>query len=216
MPKFSTVLLDVDGTLVDSNDAHAHAWLETLAKFDHEVSFTRIRSLIGMGGDRLVETITGIPLDAKRNKKIADARSEIFRERWLKTVKPLRGARDLILRLRREGYQYALASAARTEELEPLLEIADIADLTETRTTSSDVEASKPAPDTIEAALDKILMFERSRTVMVGDTPYDARAARDASVAFIGVTSGGWPAEALAGAVAVYDGPASIASIGRL
>ena len=216
MAMFSTVLLDVDGTLVDSNEAHAHAWIETLARFGHEVAFARVRSLVGMGGDRLIEMTVGIARDDPRNKKIADARSEIFRERWMSAVRPLRGARELLLRLRHEGYQYALASAARTEELEPLLAIADIADLAETRTTSSEVGASKPAPDTIEAAMGKLLIVERSRTVMIGDTPYDARAAREANVAFIGVTTGGWPAEALAGAIAVFDGPAAIASTASL
>jgi len=210
---FSTVLLDVDGTLVDSNDAHAHAWMETLAKFDHDVSFARLRGLIGMGGDRLVETVIGIGRDDKKNKKIGEARSEIFRERWLATIKPLRGARDLVLRLRAEGYQYAIASAAREEELLPLLELADIRDLVETRTSSSDVEESKPAPDIIDATLDKLLLVERSRSVMVGDTPYDARAARDAGISFIGVTTGGWSAEALAGALGVYDGPAALARV---
>jgi len=208
---FSTVLLDVDGTLVDSNDAHAHAWVEAFAKFDHDVSFARARSLIGMGGDKLVETLTGIAPDDKHSKKLRDVRGEIFREKWLPTVRPLRGSRDLLIRLRAEGFQYAIASAAQEEELRPLLELADIADLVETKTSSSDVEESKPAPDIIEATLAKLLMVERSRTVMVGDTPYDAMAAREASVAFIGVTTGGWAPEALLGAIGVYDGPFALA-----
>jgi phosphoglycolate phosphatase-like HAD superfamily hydrolase len=206
-----TVLLDVDGTLVDSNDAHAHSWCETLARFGHDVSYARVRSLIGMGGDKLVETLTCIAPDDERSKQLRDARSDNFRDKWLATVRPLRGSRDLVLRLRGEAYQYAIASAAQTEELEPLLEIADIGDLVEIRTSSSDVAESKPAPDIIEATLAKLLLVERSRTVMVGDTPYDARAAREAGVAFIGVTTGGWAAEALAGARRVYDGPAALA-----
>lgn len=210
MARFRGVLLDVDGTLVDSNDAHAHAWCEALAKFDHEVAFSRLRSLIGMGGDRLIELVTGIGRDDKRNKKISKARTEIYLEKWIHTVKPLQGSRQLLLRLRNEGYQYALATAAKTEELEPLLEIADIADLVPTRTTSSDVEQSKPDPDIIEAALAK-LSVERAHAVMVGDTPYDVMAAKKASVAFIGTTSGGWPAEALRGAIGIVTGPADLA-----
>jgi phosphoglycolate phosphatase-like HAD superfamily hydrolase len=205
------VLLDVDGTLVDSNDAHAHAWVEALAKFGHEVTFARVRQLIGMGGDRLVEAATGLSRDSKANKRIGDARSDIFLERWLHTVRPIQGARTLVLRLRSEGYQYALASAAKTEELEPLIELADIADLVPNRTTSSDVENSKPDPDTIEAALAKLTCVERSQAVMVGDTPYDVLAARQANVAIIGVTSGGWSAEALTGAIAIATGPAELA-----
>jgi HAD superfamily hydrolase (TIGR01509 family) len=209
-PRFSAVLLDVDGTLVDSNDAHAHAWVEALAKHGHEVSFVRARQMIGMGGDRLVEEVTGIAKDSAKNKRIGDARSEIFRERWLSTVRPLRGSRELVLRLRREGYQVAIASAAKADELEPLLAIADISDLVPTRTTSSDVSESKPDPEIVDAALAR-LYAERSRTVMVGDTPYDVRATREANVAMIGVTSGGWSAEALTGAIAVYTGPWELA-----
>jgi HAD superfamily hydrolase (TIGR01509 family) len=210
MARFRGVLLDVDGTLVDSNDAHAHAWCEALAKFDHEIAFSRARSLIGTGGDRLIELVTGIGRDEKKNKKISEARTELYLEKWIHTVKPLRGSRQLLLRLRNEGYQYALATAAKTEELQPLLEIADIADIVPTRTTSSDVEQSKPDPDIVEAALAK-LPVERALAVMVGDTPYDVMAARGANVAFIGTTTGGWPAEALAGAIAVVDGPAALA-----
>jgi phosphoglycolate phosphatase-like HAD superfamily hydrolase len=215
MRRYTAVLLDVDGTLVDSNDAHAHAWVEALAKYGHEVAFSRARMLIGMGGDRLVETLTGLPRDSGKNKRIGDARSQIFRDRWLRAVRPLRGSREMVLRLRREGYQYAIASAAKSEELQPLLEIADIADLVSTRTTSSDVVESKPDPAVIEAARSK-LHAERSRTVMIGDTPYDVRATHDANIALIGVTSGGWSAEALTGAVAIYSGPWEIAQYGSL
>jgi phosphoglycolate phosphatase-like HAD superfamily hydrolase len=211
MTRFRGVLLDVDGTLVDSNDAHAHAWVEALAKFGHDVSFARARQMIGMGGDRLVEAATGLSRDTRANKRIGDARSEIFLEKWLHTVRPIQGSRALILRLLADGYQYALASAAKSNELQPLLEIADIEDLVPKRTTSSDVEHSKPDPDTIEAALAKLSSVERSQAVMVGDTPYDVLAARQANVAIIGVTCGGWPAEALKGAYAIASGPQELA-----
>lgn len=211
MRRYQVVLLDVDGTLVDSNDAHAHAWVEALAAGGHDVDFTRVRGLVGMGGDRLVETLTGLAPDSKQTKRLSERRAELFRERWLCAVRPLPGSRALVLRLRREGYAYALASAARGDELAPLLELADIADLVPTRTTSDEVHASKPDPEIIEAALAK-LYGERSRAVMIGDTLYDARAARGAGVAFIGVTSGGWSAEALAGAAYIFAGPADLAA----
>ena len=211
MARFRGVLLDVDGTLVDSNDAHAHAWVEAFAKFHYDVSFMRARRLIGMGGDRLVEEAVGLSRDSRRNKHLGDARSEIFLEKWLHTVRPIQGSRKLVLRLRADGYQFALASAAKEHELEPLLEIADIADLVETRTTSDDVEQSKPAPDTLEAALAKLHYVERTRAVMIGDTPYDVLAARAANIAIIGVTSGGWSGEALRGAVLIASGPAELA-----
>jgi HAD superfamily hydrolase (TIGR01509 family) len=188
------VLLDVDGTLVASNDAHAHAWVEVLARHGHDVAFARVRRLIGMGGDRLVEEITGLPRDSKHNRQIGGERSQVFRERWLRAVRPLPGSRALLLRLRADGLRYALASAAKSDELQPLLEPADIADLVDdaARTTSSDVDESKPSPDIVEAALAK-LAVECGRALLIGDTPYDVRAARDAGVRMIGVTSGGGP-----------------------
>ncbi|MBA3540686.1 MAG: HAD family hydrolase [Deltaproteobacteria bacterium] len=207
--RYRGVLLDVDGTLVDSNDAHAHAWVEALAAFDVEVEFSRVRGLIGMGGDKLTEQLTGLAPDSPESKKLGEHRMALFLDHWIKTVRPLVGVRPLILRLRAEGYRYAIASAARSEELTPLLEIADIADLAEVRTTSSDVENSKPAPDIVEAALAQ-LTVEPSRTVMLGDTPYDIEAARGAGVDVIGVCTGGWSTEGLAGAVAVYASPAML------
>jgi HAD superfamily hydrolase (TIGR01509 family) len=210
MRRYEAVLLDVDGTLVDSNDAHAQAWVEALAKHGHEIAVARARSLIGMGGDKLIELVTGIPAGSKDNERISHDRSELFRERWLRAVRPIVGSRELVLRLRAEGYQYAIASAAKAEELQPLLEIADIADLVPIRTTSSDVDRSKPDPDILEAAFAR-LMAERSRTVMVGDTPYDVRAGKAASIDVIAVTTGGWSVEALAGAVAVFTGPRALA-----
>ena len=210
MRRYQGVLLDVDGTLVDSNDAHAQAWVEALAKHGHEVSVPRARSLVGMGGDKLIEIVTGIPAGSRANERISSDRTQLFKQKWLHTVKPQLGARKLVLRLRADGYMMAIASAAKAEELQPLLEIADIADLVEVRTTSSDVEHSKPDPDIINAALARIAT-DRKRTVMIGDTPYDVRAARDANVDIIAVSCGGWSVEALAGAVAVFGGPADLA-----
>lgn len=210
MRRYEAVLLDVDGTLVDSNDAHAQAWVEALGNHGYDLALSRARMLIGMGGDKLIELVTGIPAGSKRNAQISHDRSELFREKWLRAVRPLVGSRELVLRLRAEGYKYAIASAAKDEELGPLLEIADIADLVPVRTTSSDVDRSKPDPDIIEAAFGR-LMAERSRTVMVGDTPYDVRAGKAASIDVIAVTTGGWSVEALAGAAFVFTGPRALA-----
>ncbi len=209
MRRYQAVLLDVDGTLVDSNDAHALSWVEVFAEFGYELAYPRARRMIGMGGDRVIETVTEEPKDSRKSQRIAEARSTLFHERWLRTVKPLVGARELVLRLRAEGYQYAIASAAKATELGALLEIADITDLCSLCSTSSDVSESKPDPETVEAAL-ALVGVERSRTVMIGDTPYDVQAARGARVDIVGVTTGGWAADALAGAVGVYDGPAGL------
>jgi phosphoglycolate phosphatase-like HAD superfamily hydrolase len=209
MRRFAAVLLDVDGTLVDSNDAHAHCWVEILESFDIEVSYARCRQMIGMGGDLLIEMVGGPPAGSKENKKISEQRGKLFLEKWIHKVTPLVKSRELVLRLGAEGYHYAIASAAKDAELAPLLAIADIADLCPIQTSSDDVEHSKPEPDIVEAALGRV-PAERHRTVMLGDTPYDVMACRGAAVAMIGTTTGGWSVEALAGAMAVYDGPADL------
>jgi HAD superfamily hydrolase (TIGR01509 family) len=210
MAAFDTFLLDVDGTLVDSNDAHAHAWAETLARHGYDVPFVRVRRMIGMGGDRIIEEVMGHSRDSHANEAISKERSRLFRDRWLREVRTLRGSRDLVLRLRDGGYRYAIASAATSSELAPLLELANVADLIEVKTTSSEVEESKPDPEIVETALGK-LGGPRDRAVMVGDTPYDIEAAHAAGIACIGVTSGGWTAYELAAAISVFGGPYDLA-----
>jgi HAD superfamily hydrolase (TIGR01509 family) len=209
--RFESVLLDVDGTLVDSNAAHAHAWAQALAEAGFDIDLPRIRTLIGVGGDRLVEELTGIPRDADRNAALNARRSKLFLERWIRDVRPLPGARTLVGRLHDDGYRYAIASAAKPEELEPLLALAGLTDLVEIRTTSGDVEESKPDPEIVRVAMKRLGAVPET-TVMVGDTPYDIQAATDAGIACIAVTSGGWQREALAGAIAVFAGPAEFAA----
>lgn len=209
MRRYAAVLLDVDGTLVDSNDAHANAWVEALAAFDLEVPYARVRGMIGMGGSLLIQEVGGPEPGSRKSEKIAKERGEIFRDKWLAQVRPLPKARELLLMLGREGYHYAIATAANADELAPLLELADLADLAPVQTSSDDVDRPKPYPDIVEAALARV-PAERHRTVMFGDTPYDVRACRDAGVDIIGFTTGGWSTEGLAGSIAVYDGPADL------
>jgi HAD superfamily hydrolase (TIGR01509 family) len=210
MAAFDTFLLDVDGTLVDSNDAHAHAWAETLARHGVEVPFLRVRRMIGMGGDRIIEELMGHGRDSDANQAISHERSRIFRDRWLREVHTIRGSRDLVLRLRDGGYHFAIASAAKSSELGSLLELANVADLIEVTTTSSEVDESKPDPEIVETALAKLKRPGKS-AVMVGDTPYDIEAARAAGVACIGVTTGGWTAFELRDAMRVFAGPHDLA-----
>jgi HAD superfamily hydrolase (TIGR01509 family) len=203
MPAFDTFLLDVDGTLVDSNDAHAHAWADTLARHGFDVPYARVRRMIGMGGDRVIEELTGHARGSAANEALGKERSGVFRDRWLREVHTLRGSRDLVLRLRDGGYHFAIASAAKSSELQPLLELANVADLIEVTTTSSEVEESKPDPEIVETALAK-LARPRAGAVMVGDTPYDIEAARAAGIACIGVTTGGWTPLELGAAISVF------------
>jgi phosphoglycolate phosphatase-like HAD superfamily hydrolase len=209
MRRYDAVLLDIDGTLVDSNDAHAHAWVETLAARDIEVSFARVRRMIGMGGDRLVEEITGWPGTDEKVRRLQDEHAKGFASRWLRHVAPIVGTRDLVLRLHESSYQIALATAAHDDILRSLLEIAGVSDLIDEAAQPPKPDASKPDPATIEVALSRV-DANRSRVVMIGDTPYDVMAARGADVDVIGFTTGGYSVVELAGAVAVYDGPADL------
>jgi HAD superfamily hydrolase (TIGR01509 family) len=209
MRRYAAVLLDLDGTLVDSNDAHARAWVEVFARHGIEVAFPRVRAMIGMGGDRVIELTAGWPRDSRKSRKLQDEHAAVFQDRWLGTVAPIDRSRELVLRLRREGYEIALASAAHEDALCALLEIADIADLIDDRARPPKPDASKPDPATIEVALARVDV-DRSRVVLIGDTPYDVEAARAAHIDVIGFLTGGYSAEALAGAVAVYRGPSEL------
>jgi phosphoglycolate phosphatase-like HAD superfamily hydrolase len=209
MRRYAAVLLDLDGTLVDSNDAHAHAWVEALGDHGVEVAFERVRWMIGMGGDRLAEDITGWPRDGRKVQELQDECAAIFVDHWLRVVKPIDRSRDLVLRLLHEGYQIALASAAHEDALQRLLEIAGIAELIDAKARPPKPEASKPDPATIEVALSRVDV-DRSRVVLIGDTPYDVQAGRAAHVDVLGMTTGGYSVEGLAGAVAVYRGPADL------
>jgi phosphoglycolate phosphatase-like HAD superfamily hydrolase len=209
MRRYAAVLLDIDGTLVDSNDEHAEAWVETFDRHGVEVTFARVRRMIGMGGDRVVEEVAGLARDSRTSRKLQDECAERFMKRWLGRVKPIEATRAFVLRLQREGYEVVLASAAHADALDALLAIARVEDLLGARARPPKPAASKPDPATIEVALSRV-DADRSRVVMIGDTPYDVMSGRSARVDVIGFTTGGYSVEALAGAVAVYDGPAGV------
>lgn len=203
------VILDVDGTLVDSNDAHARAWIDAFSEFGITVAYDAVRRSIGMGGDKLMPEVSGIDESSPLGQRIARRRAEIFRFNHLPGIAGFPRVRDLISRLRDDGFVVAVASSAKEEELDPLLEAATVADLIPRRTSSDDAEHSKPDPDIVVAAL-KQTGVDRSRAVMIGDTPYDVAAAKRAGIEIVGVECGGWTREALAGAIAVYRDPADL------
>jgi HAD superfamily hydrolase (TIGR01509 family) len=209
LPALRPVIFDIDGTLVDSNDAHALAWVDSLAEAGHQVTFDRVRPLIGMGGDKVLPELVGIEDDSPEGKRLGERRREIFRERYLPAVQGLPGAQELVSHLTSQGHPVAVASSARKEELEGLLRCAGVERLIKLRTSSSDAEQSKPDPDVIQAALEN-LGCAASEAVMVGDTPYDIEAARRAGVETIAFRTGGWADADLSGAIAIYDGPAHL------
>ena len=203
------VLFDVDGTLVDSNDAHAHAWVRAFADRGIHVAFDEVRRAIGMGGDKLMPHVSGISEASEIGRAIAHRRAEIFKHEFLPTVQPLRGARELVAEVKARGLTAVAASSAKKDELEPLLKIAGAEWLMDAATSSDDADASKPEPDIIHAALQQAGV-NPEEAVMIGDTPYDIEAARRAGVRVIALRSGGWNDQDLRGAIAIYNDPSDL------
>lgn len=203
------VILDVDGTLVDSNDAHAKAWVEAMTEHGFEVPFERIRPLVGMGGDKLLPEAIGVGGESKQGKAIDSLRSEIFREKYLPDIEAFPGVRELLKHMHDRGVKLVVASSAREVEMNPLLERAGADGFIASKTSTDDAENSKPAPDIVQAALEGLDCPPES-VIMLGDTPYDVEAAKRAGIRLIGLRCGGWDAEGLKGAVAVYDDPATL------
>lgn len=203
------VLLDIDGTLIDSNDAHARAWVDVGREWRIAIAFDEVRWLVGMGGDRVLPRLTGIAPESAEGAAILERRGEIFRGSYLPFLKPFAGARELLERLLERGHTLVVATSASEEDMSALLDQAGLADLLHRQTSSDDAESSKPAPDIVEAALRRG-KADPMKSLMLGDTPYDVEAARNAGVTAIGVLCGGWTPLSLAGAREVYAGPAEI------
>lgn len=209
MAQLRAVIFDVDGTLVDSNNAHARAWADALQEYGHDVPAARIQPLIGMGGDKLLPKVSGVEKDSDLGKKIDERRQKIFNERYLPKLQPFPKVRELVQHIQQRGLEIGIASSAKGEELGKLLKVAQIDDLVEAATSSSDAKESKPDPDIVQAAVDK-LGCPAEDVIMVGDTPYDVEAAHRAGISIIGVRCGGWDDDGLRGAAAVYDSPADL------
>lgn len=209
-PPDQVMIFDVDGTLVDSNDAHARAWVETLQTFGIERDVASARRLIGMGGDKLLPTLTGVAADSDLGREITKKRSDHFRKTYRDGLRPFRDTRALFLALRDRGVRLAIASSSNEDDLQRLLEIAEVADLIERRASADDAARSKPDPDIVHAALARLGNPKHARVSMVGDTPYDVEAARGAGVTAIGFRCGGWSDAELAGTAAIFDNPADM------
>jgi HAD superfamily hydrolase (TIGR01509 family) len=206
------VILDVDGTLVLSNDAHAQGWVEAFAAFGYEVKFEQVRPLIGMGADQIVPKFApGLSGKSGKGKEIADRRKELIINKFGPNLAPTNGARQLVAKMREQGLRLLIASSATSQELTILLKAAQVDDLLsqDEATTSSDAEASKPAPDIVEAALSKLEM-QPDQVVMLGDTPYDVESAKKAGVGVIAFRCGGFDDSQLEDAIAIYDDPTDL------
>ena len=210
-PTLRTVLLDIDGTLIDSNDAHANAWIGALAEHGYVVAFDAVRPLIGMGGDKMLPQLTGLDPESGEAKRIGESRVALFRE-MLPGLSATPGARQLLERLRSEGLSLVVATSAKGEEVQGLLEQAGVADLIEDAASATDASESKPDPDIVQAALAKAKSVA-SHSVLLGDTPYDIEAANRARVPAIVFRCGGWWTDgAFVDALGIYDDPLDLAS----
>lgn len=204
------MLLDIDGTLVRSNDEHAQAWAEALRRFGYDVPWEQIRSWIGMGGDKILPRV-----DERLNDKsepgasITRLRQELFLGEYLSRVKPQPGAPELLERLRLRGLLRVAATSAKREELDAILTAGSISTGIDIATTSDEAQRSKPDADIIQRALEKAKL-KRDEAMYVGDTPYDIAAAHKAGMAIVALRCGGWGDSELRDADAIYDTPAEL------
>ncbi|TPG55977.1 HAD family hydrolase [Roseomonas nepalensis] len=207
------VLFDVDGTLVDSVDVHAQAWVDAFKEIGHDISFDEMRNQIGKGGDQLMPVFLSPEELEQKGKALEKRRGDIFREGYLPQVRAFPEAAELLKRVNKAGLRTALASSAKDEELAALKRIIGVEDdQLDAETSSSDAERSKPFPDIFEAALARLPGVSPDETIVIGDTPYDAEAAGKAGIRTIGLLCGGFPEKALrdAGCIAIYRDPAHL------
>lgn len=205
------VLLDIDGTLLDSNEAHAQSWSDTFKEAGIDIGSNTVRPLIGMGADKLLPKLTGIDSESERGKALVARRKEIFANEYLPGVRPFPRATDLLERMRADGLTLVVATSASRDELRGLLAALGAEWLVDDTTTSSDAEDSKPDPDIVRAALDKA-GASPDHCVMLGDTSYDVEAATRARVKVIALRCGGSSDGDLRGAAEIYDDPADLLS----
>jgi len=205
------VIFDIDGTLVDSNDLHARAWQQAFQHFGIDIPFARVRSQIGKGGDQLIPALISPEKNKEIGKELSEYRSKLFKEKYLDQVRGFPQVRELFLRILSDGRQIALASSANEDELRRLKQAANISDLIDEQTSADDADKSKPHPDIVEAALQR-LHVDADEALMVGDTPYDAIAATRLHVRTIGVLCGGFSESDLrgAGCIEIYQSPADL------
>jgi HAD superfamily hydrolase (TIGR01509 family) len=199
----TAAILDVDGTLVDTNYHHAIAWYRAFRTQGITLPLWRIHRQIGMGGDQLVSALAGEELERERGDEIREREAESYRE-LIEEVQPLTGARELIEELGRHVDAVVLASSAKQDEVDRYLDLLDARELVDAWTTSADVESTKPEPDLVHAALAKA---GADAAVMIGDSRWDCEAASRAGVPCVGLLTGGFSADELlqAGAVTVFE-----------
>jgi HAD superfamily hydrolase (TIGR01509 family) len=206
----AVAVLDIDGTLVDTNYHHAIAWYRAFRQSGIVLPIWRIHRHIGMGGDQLVGALTDEKTEKEKGDEIRAAEKTLYFE-LIDEVEPMEGARELIEDLKSRGHTVVLASSAKEDEVEKYLDLLDARELADSWTTSADVEETKPQPDLVNAALERS-GGSADEAVMVGDTPWDVHAAENAGVKTITVRTGGFGDDELrdAGSIEVYESVAEL------
>jgi HAD superfamily hydrolase (TIGR01509 family) len=196
-------ILDIDGTLVDTNYHHALAWFRAFGRLGLTLPLYRVHRHIGMGGDQLVGALAGDEFERRHGDEVRALEGDLYME-LIDEVRPLEGARELLAVLKDRGHAVVLASSAKQHEVEHYVELLDAHDLADGWTTSADVERTKPEPDLVKAA---VVKAGGGEAVMVGDSTWDFKAAQRAGVATIGVLTGGFSEQELraAGASCVFE-----------
>lgn len=205
----AVAVLDIDGTLVDTNYQHAIAWYRAFRAHRIILPIWRIHRHIGMGGDQLVAALTDSDTEREHGDAIRDTETERYFE-LIDEVETMHRSRELIETLKQRGHIVVLASSAKEDEVDHYLDLLDARELADAWTTSADVERTKPAPDLVSAALERARVIDDA--VMVGDTPWDVKAAKQAGVGTLAVLTGGFSEQELrdAGAVDVFESVGSL------
>jgi HAD superfamily hydrolase (TIGR01509 family) len=205
-------VVDIDGTLIDSNYQHALAWYRALRLVGETYPVWRLHRLIGMGGDQLVTALGGEDLERRVGDQVREQQGKEA-DALLEEMMPLPGARDLLVAVKERGHRLVLASSGQQRHVDAFLDKLDARGLADGWTSSADVKASKPAPDLLQVALKKLGAPPDAPSVMVGDSVWDVEAAGKAGMPAIVVRSGGFGDDELrkAGAMAIYDTPGDLA-----
>jgi HAD superfamily hydrolase (TIGR01549 family) len=202
--RLQAILFDIDGTLVDSNDAHARCWIEAFAKFGKQLEWEVVRHQIGKGGDLLVPDLLNAREMRRFGEKVKEYRGELWKREYMRNVQPFPYARAVLQELHGCGIKLAFASSSNADEVEYYTQLLGAGELLETSTSKGDAEMSKPSPEIFRAALERTGSGE-TRTLAVGDTPYDVLAAHRIPLPIVAVRCGGFEDELLGKAEFLFD-----------
>ena len=206
------VIFDVDGTLIDSVEVHAKAWVWAFARHGHDIPLEDLKGQIGKGADQLMPEYLSPEQMERYSKQLEEDRQMFFKQEYYQHLKPFPDVRELFERIKADGKEIVLASSAKEDELKHYEELANVQDLIAASTSSDDAEKSKPHPDIFHAAMEKLKGIGPDEAIVVGDTNWDVEAAGKAGLKTIGLLCGGFKEETLkgAGAVAIYRDPADL------